>query len=227
VSLQRRYFNGLQFLASYTWSKAIDIIDGDNETLQDVYDPGLQRSPATFDRTNNFLFSGVYDLPFGQGRRFANNGGWLTSEIIGGWQLAIIQQLASGQPISIGANNTADTSGNHSMYALKVCDPRDGFVRTRFTFFNRTCFVQPSPGHYGTARNAVRVPGLNPTDISLFKAFRTFKEQQLQFRVDAFSLLNHPMFGQGTQAVSAPNLGQLTSESSGMRTLQVSLKYSF
>lgn len=227
VSLQRRYFNGLQFLASYTWSKAMDIIDGDNETVQDIYDPGLQRSPATFDRTNNFIFSGVYDLPFGQGRRFANNGGWLTREIVGGWQLSIIQQLASGQPISIGANNTADTSGNHAMYALEVCNPRDGFVRTKFTFFNRACFVQPSPGHYGTARNAVRVPGLNPTDISLFKAFQTFKEQQLQFRVDAFSLLNHPMFGQGTQAVSAPNLGQLTSESSGTRTLQVSLRYSF
>jgi hypothetical protein len=227
ASLNRRYANGLQFLASYTWSKAMDIVDGDNETVQNFYHPGLQRSPAAFDRTNNFLLSGTYDIPVGQGRRFANNSGWLSREVIGGWRLSIIQQLATGQPITIGANNTADTSTNHAMYAREVCNPNDGFTKTRFTFFNSACFVQPPPGTYGTSRDAVRVPGVNPTNLSLFKSFDIYKEHQLQFRVDAFSALNHPMFGQGTQSVTAPNLGQLTYEASGQRTLQVSLKYQF
>ncbi len=227
VSLQRRYVNGLQFLASYTWSKAMDIIDGDNETLQDFHDPNLQWSPAAFDRTNNFLFSGVYDLPVGQGMRFANDKGWISRDVIGGWRLAIIQQIASGQPISITAKNTADISTNHAMFARETCNPRDGFIRSRFTFFNAGCFAQPAVGHYGTTRDAVRVPGVNPTNISLFKSFPTFREQQLQFRVDGFSLLNHPQFGQGSQIVSAPNLGQLTYEASGVRTLQVALKYVF
>lgn len=227
VTLNRRYSNGLQFLASYTWSKTIDIVDGDNSDVQDYHDVNLQRAPASFDRTNNFIFSGIYDLPFGPGRKFANSNNWINREVIGGWQLSGVQQLASGLPLSIEANNTADTSYAHPVYALKVCDPNAGFRKTRFDFFNPACFAQPTPGHYGTTRNVVRIPGLYPTNLSLFKGFQTYKDQQLQFRVDAFSVFNHPVFGSGTESVNSPNLGQLTYQASGLRTLQVSLKYMF
>jgi len=227
ISLDRRYANGLQFLASYTWSKAMDIVDGDNSDVQDIYNLNLQYAPASFDRTNNFLFSGIYDLPFGSEKHFANNNGWISRDVIGGWQVSIIQQLASGQPISITANNTADTSYAHPVYAIQVCDPNAGFTRTKFKFFNPACFQQPSPGHYGTTRNVIRQPGLNPTDISLFKIFQTYKSQQLQFRVDGFSVLNHPMFDSGGESVNSPSLGQLTFEGSGLRTLQVSMRYMF
>jgi len=229
ISLQRRYARGLQFLLSYTWSKAMDIVDGDNSDVQDYYNPRLQYSPASFDRTNNFLLSGVYDLPIGPGRQFLNGGGWLGRETLGGWQLSFLQQLASGQPVAINANNTADTSYAHPVYGLETCDPNANFTRTRFQFFNPTCFSQPAPGHYGTARNvsAIREPGLYPTNISLFKSFPTFREQQLQFRVDAFSLLNHPEFGGGGGNVGSPSLGQLNYEASGLRSLQLSLKYQF
>lgn len=227
VSLDRRYANGLQFLANYTWSKTMDIVDGDNSDVQDFYNLKLQRAPASFDRTNNFIFSGIYDLPFGSGRRFADNQGWISKDIIGGWQLSVIQQLASGLPISITANNTADTSYAHPVYALMVCNPNSGFKRTKFDFFNPACFAQPSVGHYGTTRNVVRVPGLYPTNVSLFKTFQTYKSQQLQFRADGFSIFNHPVFGQGGQSVNSPSLGQLTYEASGLRTLQVSLRYLF
>lgn len=227
VSLHRRYHNGLQFQTSYTWSKAIDIVDGDNSDVQDYYNVGLQRAPASFDRTNNFIFSGVYQLPFGPGRQFATRKDLFDKYVIGGWQVSVVQQIASGLPISIYANNTADTSYAHPVYAIEACNPNSGFTRTRFTFFNRGCFKQPSPGHYGTTRNVVREPGLYPTNLSLFKSFPTLGSQQLQFRVDAFSIFNHPVFGTGGQSVNSPGLGQLTFESSGQRTLQVSLKYSF
>lgn len=226
ASVQRRYANGLLFLASYTWSKAIDVVDGDNTTVQDQYNVNLQRSPATFDRTNNFLFSGVYDLPFGSGQRFAHNLGVAGNTLVGGWHLSFIQQIASGQPVAITANNQADTGGE-TVYALKTCNPTSGFTKTRFLDFNPVCYAQPAAGQYGNARNAVRIPGLNPTNLSLFKEFHLFEGQSVQFRVDAFSLLNHPMFGGPTTTVSSPALGQLTSEASGLRSLQVSLKYAF
>lgn len=229
VSLQRRYVSGLQFLLSYTWSKAMDIADGDNTNIEDIYNPRLTYSPATFDRTNNVLLSGIYDLPFGPGRRFANGSGFLNREIVGGWQLSFIQQLASGQPVSVGANNTADTSYAHAMYALQTCNPKSGFTRTRFQNFNPACFVQPGPGIYGTARNvsATRQPGLYPTNLSLLKVIPVFREHQLQFRADAFSLFNHPEFGGGGANAGSPSLGLLTYEASGLRTMQVSLKYQF
>jgi hypothetical protein len=229
VSVQRRYASGLQFLASYTWSKAMDIVDGDNSDVQDYYNPRLQYSPASFDRTNNFIVSGIYDLPFGQGKRFANSSNWLANEAIGGWRLSFLQQLASGQPIAITANNTADTSYAHPEYAIETCNPLGGFSRTRFQLFNPACFGQPAPGHYGTTRNvaALRDPGLYPTNLSLFKAFPVYHEQLLQFRVDAFSIFNHPEFGGGGGSVGSPSLGVLNYEASGLRSLQLSLKYQF
>lgn len=227
VSVQRQFADGLQFHASYTWSKTMDVVDGDNSDVQDIYNPGLQRATASFDRTNNFIFTGVYQLPFGPGRQFAKSNNRVNRYIVGGWQLALVQQLASGLPISITANNTADTSYAHPVYADEVCNPTSGFTRTRFQFFNPACFVQPTPGHYGTARNVVRIPGLYPTDLSAFKSFPIYEKQQIQFRIDTFNLLNHPEFGTGAQSVNSAGLGQLTSEFSGLRTLQVSLNYSF
>jgi len=158
----------------------MDIVDGDNNDVQDYYNPKLQYSPASFDCTHNILLSGVYDLPFGHGRRFASGGGWLYRETIGGFQLSFFQQLASGQPVAINANNTADTSYAHPVFALETCSPNSNFTRTKFQLFNPACFAQPASGHYGTACNVgtIREPGLDPTNLSLFKSFPTFREQQ-------------------------------------------------
>lgn len=226
VSLQHRYAHGFQLVGNYTWSKAMDYVDGDNDDPADIYNLGLYYAPAAFDRTNNFLVSGIYDLPVGPGRRFAPVNR-IISNMIGGWRLSFIQQLASGQPVSILALNLSDPSG-WAEYAEEVCNPTKGFTRTRFTFFNAGCFVQPPPGEYGSARNAVRQPGLYPTDLSLFKGFSIFGEQRLEMRLDGFNVFNHPIFGSPTPAViTSPNLGQLTEEASGLRTMQVSLRYSF
>lgn len=229
VSLQRRYASGLQFLISYTWSKAMDIADGDNTNIENIYNPRLTYSVATFDRTHNVQISGIYDLPFGPGQRFATGGGLLGTEVLGGWKLSFIQQLASGQAVSVGANNTADISYAHNMYALETCNPKSGFTKTRFQIFNPACFAQPAPGIYGTTRNvsAARQPGLFPTNLSLFKSFSIFREQQLIVRADAYSVFNHPVFGGGGGNPGSPSLGLLTYEASGLRTMQLSLKYQF
>jgi hypothetical protein len=189
----------------------------------------LQYSPASFDRTHNLIVSGIYDLPFGPGKRFASGGGSFSREVIGGWQLSFLQQIASGQPVSVTANNTADTSYVHPVYAIETCNPDSGFTRTRFQLFNPACFAQPAPGHFGTARNvsAIREPGLYPTNLSLFKSFSIFREHSLQFRADAFSVLNHPEFGGGSAVVGSPSLGVMTYQASGLRSMQLSLKYQF
>jgi hypothetical protein len=75
--------------------------------------------------------------------------------------------------------------------------------------------------------SATRQPGLYPTNLSLFKAFPIFGEHELQFRADAFSVFNHPEFGGGSANAGSPSLGLLTTEASGLRTMQLSLKYQF
>lgn len=228
ATLQRRYASGLQFLMSYTWSKAMDIADGDNTNIENIYNPRLTYSLAAFDRTNNVELSGVYDLPFGAGQRFLNGSGLLNREI-GGWQISFLQQLASGQPVSITSNNVSDTSSQHSNYAIETCSPNSGFTRTRFQILNPGCFTEPAPGHYGYTRNIpVRQPGVYPTNLSLFKVFPLYRENhQLIFRADVYSLLNHPEFGGGGGSAGSPTLGQLNYEASGLRSMQLSLKYQF
>ena len=82
VKAERTYTNGLQFLGAYTWSKAMDILDGDNADIQDLYNPGLTYGPAGFNRTNNVLLSAVYELPFGPGKQFLNSKSFVNREFI-------------------------------------------------------------------------------------------------------------------------------------------------
>ncbi len=227
ASLSRRYSNGLQFLVSYTWSKSMSILDADNGIPQTIYHPEYDYAPASFDRTHNLLLSAVYDLPFGPGRKFATSNNWFNRAFVGGWQLSGVQQFATGQPISISANNNADTSYLHPEYADKVCDPTSGFSRSKLVFYNAACFTQPAVGQYGNARDSVRIPGLDTTNISLLKGFQLTERHQVQFRADAFSIFNHPNLWSGGDSVTDPTPGLLNLESVGSRVLQFELRYSF
>ena len=219
--------NRMQFLASYTWSKAMDLLDGDNGSFETPYEPFLTYALSGWDRTNNFIFSAVYALPIGPGQRFASSDNWFNKQVIGGWRLSGVQHLATGQPIGITAVNNATTSPDVNFFATKVCDPSDGFVRTRFDIYNASCYVQPANGQNGIGgRNAVRNPKLNTTDISLAKTFPIFERHQLEFRAEAFGVFNHPNFLAAGGLVGTPGLGMVTS-STGERVAQFALRYSF
>jgi hypothetical protein len=227
VKVERTYTNGLQFLGAYTYSKAMDILDGDNADIQNLYNPGLAYGPAGFDRTHNLILSAVYELPFGPGKKFLNSNSLINREIVGGWQLSGIQQFATGQPISITANNNADTSSVHSVYANRICTGNPPAGHPRLQFFDPSCYVQPATGQYGTARSGPRQPGIDTTNLSLQKAFAITERQQLQFRAEAFSVFNHPNFGTGSTSITNPAAGLLTTEPIGQRVLQLALRYAF
>jgi hypothetical protein len=166
-------------------------------------------------------------LPFGPGRRFASSNNLLNRELVGGWQLTGIQQFATGQPISVTANNNADTSSVHDVYADVTCDPSSGFVHTRFQIYNAACFAQPGAGEYGTARAVTWQPSTFDTDLGLMKDFAIVEHRQLQFRAEAFNVFNHPMFSGGNSSVTSPTLGLATYQQNSPRTMQFALRYSF
>jgi hypothetical protein len=227
VKVERTYTNGLQFLGAYTYSKAMDILDGDNADLQSLYQPGLTYGLAGFNRTQNLIISAVYELPFGPGKKFLNSNSLINREIIGGWQLSGIQQFASGQPIQVTANNNADTSSVHSVYANRICSGAPPAGHPRLQFFDPSCYVQPATGQYGTARSGPIQPGIDTTNLSIQKAFAITERQQLQFRAEAFSVFNHPNFGTGSTSVTNTAAALLTTEPVGQRVLQLALRYAF
>lgn len=227
AAFDRRMSNGLQFLASYTWSKAMDLLDGDNGVLSNQYKPYLTYAPAGWDRTHNLVLSGVYSLPVGTGGRFMTSGNWFNKQVIGGWQLSGIYRIATGEPIAITAVNNADGSPYVTIFANKVCNPDSGFQHTRFHVYNASCFAQPGNGQYGVGgRGSVRNPRQNIADASLSKAFKFTEHHQLEFRAEAFNVFNHPNFGTPGGVVGTPGLGQIT-YSSSQRVGQFALRYSF
>ena len=109
VKLERRFHNGFNLLASYTFSKTLtdaDAIQPYYSTLQnqggtqDPYDHKAEKAVSNEDVPNNFVVSYVYQLPVGQGKQFLAKTPAPVNAVIGGWQVSGVQRYLSGQPIS-------------------------------------------------------------------------------------------------------------------------------
>lgn len=104
AEIRRRFANGLQFQANYTFQKTLTDTGGVGQTNFDpvlnLTDLHLEYQRADYDATHVFNFNGIYELPFGKGKRFFNEGG-AVDKVLGGWELTSILQIASGAPFSI------------------------------------------------------------------------------------------------------------------------------
>jgi hypothetical protein len=229
AKLKGIFKGGSTVVAAYTWGKSMNEMDGDRNQASDYYDLRVNYAPAAWDRTNIFVLSGVYELPFGPGRRFASSGKRLSRIVYGGWQASAIWNFGSGLPVDIGATNTENTGSEGTYFAQKMCNPQAGFTRSRSEWFNKACFVQSGPFQFGIGgRSGAREPGINNFDFGLDKSFEILEGQNLQFRAEFFNLPNHPQFSlPGSTSVSSPSLGALTGTSRSMRTMQLALRYSF
>lgn len=226
--------HGFHGIVGYTYSKAMDLVDGDGNVYEKYEHPEYNYAVAGWDRPHQLTVSGTYQLPIGPGGRFLNNNNVLTHEALSGWQIGAIYRLASGEPVSITANNQTDNPASSGMFANKICDPRRGFTRTKAEWFNTACFTQPAVGTYGRGgRDAVRSPREDQLDLSLDKSFHIYKEHELQLRGEAFNALNHTQFFLWSQSVTlTPQQGfgalnYANPASNPPRTLQVGLRYSF
>ena len=262
ASLEKRLAGGLSFLASYTYSHALDNGDsglGDTRIRNIILIPrNREWANSDFDTRQRVTFNGSYELPFGKGRQFLNKNA-LADLFVGGWTSALTFAAQSGSPISITPNITTAAGGN--AFAFKVGDPFKGGgqpnstnpgitcpanVRNLTNWYNPCAFANPLPGsqisgtvssgavsYLGPPRFQTFGPGYNNTNFSLFKDFRTFKEQLLQFRVDAFNVFNTPAYGTPSSLSdnsssgfinSARSLGAYTPDA---RFFQLALKYDF
>jgi hypothetical protein len=220
---------GSRVLASYTWSKSMNISDGDRNTIENYNVPQDYYALAAWDRTNHLNLSVLSKLPVGRGQVFLNHVPLWLNQAIGGWEINGIYRFATGLPVSVTATNTADTGSIGTFMAQKVCDPTHGFSRSKAEWFNTACFVQPGNGVYGIGgRNSVRQPSLNQLDLGLNKTFAIDDRQRLQIRLETFNALNHPQLSlPGSVAVSSTSLGALNGTAKLMRQAEVALRYSF
>ncbi len=229
ATLRGQFKGGSTVLASYTWSRAMDISDGDRYVVSYSYQPSLDYAPSAWDRTQSLSLGSVYMLPFGPNQHWLTSPSPIIRLAAAGWQLSTIWHLGSGLPVSVTATQSADTGSLGQVWAQKVCNPASGFNRTGKLWFNPACFAQTGPFQYGVGgRNGVREPGIDNVSIGLGKSFLITNRQQLQFRAEAFNAFNHPQFSlPGLTSVNNKALGVLTGTSRSMRTMQLALRYSF
>jgi hypothetical protein len=246
-----------QFGLVYTWSHAFNYQDngaGSGSTGNAFSYPlyfKLNRATATYDRTNNLQFWGIYHLPFGAGHDYLNHG--ITSAIFGGFQLNGQLSHTSGAPFSISpSNSNGFNSPGNTLYADLVAPYRQlsGHNRTPGNtaisggqpWFDPTVFANPvqptytngqAPGsiiapHFGnTHRNEFRGPGVTQINASVFRGFHIYRESEFQIRVEAFNLLNHPLLTSNPNAtVGGGTFGYITSFGN-TRTLQFSGRFIF
>ncbi|HVR70391.1 MAG TPA: TonB-dependent receptor [Vicinamibacteria bacterium] len=237
ASARLRPTRGLNFLASYTWSHAIDhvsglniggenrpvlpVVQGDEASVEAAL--AYEKGNALFDVRHRFVVSFGYELPRLEDR------GALVRHALGGWQLNGIFQAQTGFPLSV------NEGGNLSIRFLTarpdvVCDPNGG-PKTTAEWFDTSCFVRRTlaqsgerPGDAG--RNTVRGPGFNRTDLSLFKNIAVRRSHALQLRVEAFNLFNQVRFGQPAGTIGAATFGQILGADDG-RIVQLGVKYIF
>ncbi len=141
TKLEQRFSKGLSFLATYTWSKAMDDAvtplgsNGDAGYRDTTLIPiKMDFSNTPFDTRDRVTFNIGYDLPFGSGRRFANQNGWL-NEIVGGWSTDATWEAQTGNYFSVHPNINNTPSG--AMTALAV--------ETKNPFASGGTFVDPDP----------------------------------------------------------------------------------
>jgi hypothetical protein len=237
--LQQRLSSGLSMLASYTLAKSVD--DGSNffpsagdpNYPQNSYDLQAERGRSNFDVRHRLSVSYVYDLPFGKGRSFANDGD-VWSTLLSGWQTAGIVTVQTGRPFTVALIREFDNSGT-GISALGfgandrpnvVGDPNAG-NGTPERWFNTDAFVFPAPGTFGNAgRNAVNGPGFQTVNASLIKNTSLSERINLQLRAEAFNLFNHPNFNLPDNFLGSPTFGQITS-ARDPRHLQFGVKLLF
>jgi hypothetical protein len=229
AKLQKRLSSGLTFLASYTWSKSLDIqSEGQSGSIETIYDLKRDWGPSDFNRTNLFVFNGIYQLPFGKGKTYLSSANEFVSTLLGNWNVGGIITLDSGRPFSALAGGDIANVGGGSQRALVVGNPTTGFQQSRLEWFNTTAFKIPAPYTFGTeGRNNLSGPAETNVDFITYKDFKFRERFTLQFRAEFFNIFNHTNFGLPGNNVQASSFGQITSTNTSSRQIQFALKLQF
>ena len=231
VSLNKEASNGLVFQLSYTYSKTLDFGCDGNFSGCDIQDPNHWQNNygvATFDQPNNLTGSWVWPLPFGPEKKWLSDNGVL-SKVAGGWQLNGIAFVTSGIPFDVTApSDIPSPGGGFGERANLVGKPYAG--ATPLQPINPAAFADPAIYTFGNlGRNALRGPTNSNLDLSLFREFPLpfGEETRLQFRLEAFNVLNEVVFGLPDSFTGDPTFGQVNSMQNLPRQLQLALKLYF
>jgi hypothetical protein len=257
ISVERRYAKGLAFQGAYTFSKAIDESQEHLTALgSSVFTQNPRnvlkerRGPSDFDAKHRFVFSSIYELPFGSGRSYLTGGA--LSHILGGWRISGGGNLRSGLPFSVRASSNDTLLGGPRGGGLVNASAnclRDGSLagkssQTIDRWFDTSAYAIPTApnptkldgsgkpvveGCLGNCgRNTLRGPDYINFDFALGRSFNYFGEgRSLDFRWEMFNVFNTPQFGLPERNISSNSAGRITRLAGDSRLMQFGLRLIF
>ena len=190
LSLERRMSRGYTFNVSYTFSRFEEATG-----FLNAGDPSPTRMVSDMDTPHRVAISGIWELPFGQGRRYASNASAVLDKIIGGWQISGIYQYQTGAPVGNFGNliltgSVDDIAISSSEQTLTRWFNVDAF--NRVSNQQLVSNVRTFPMRF----DSVRRDNVNNVDLSLIKNTAITRGVTVQFRLEALNAFNHPLFPQ-------------------------------
>jgi hypothetical protein len=233
TSVNRPFTRGLLLKGAYTWGKAMNEAQNDEDGRATLYynSPSeIHRNYALagFDRTHNFQLGFLYQLPW----QSADGGyGNIAKAIISDWQVNGVLGIFSGAPFTLLANGASvNTPSNQQTPDLIGTPTVTGNIGASGTYYDLAAFAPPTGIRFGnTGRNAIRGPGGKNLDLSIFRAFTLGSTRRLEFRAEAFNLTNTPTFANPGNDITTTNFMRITALQSGYseRQIRLGLRFSF
>ncbi|MEP7272267.1 MAG: TonB-dependent receptor [Acidobacteriota bacterium] len=254
AEVRRRLRNGLYLQANYSWSKGYTDFDGSSANFAALLDVDnaapLEKKRNTNDITHIFKANGLYELPFGPGKPFLNQGG-VIGKILGGWQAGGIFEIRTGRPISfVSARGTVNRTGRSPKNAADSTLSAQELQELTGLFYDpvsgRPLYVSPSligvdgranpailtnplAGTYGKLQlTPVSGPGFWNVDLSAIKRTRITETLNIEFRLEAFNTFNHTNFFVTNEQndINSTTFGRLAT-AFDPRILQIAMKINF
>ncbi len=241
VTVEHRLSQGLAIDFGYTFSKAIDNVGemtsvaGTRNGFQDNYCFTCDRSRSDQNRAHVLRLTSLYELPFGKGKPFLNQG--LITRFVGGWQISGIYTLDSGEPIAVSSpNNSNSLGGGSGMRPDLTGQPftihGGPQIKAGGTYFNAAAFSQTPPFQFGNApRYLPNVDGPTSWDFdALVQKNVTLTERMLMsFRVEMFNAPNSVIFAGPTTSITSSTFGEIASlqQTNTPREVQLSARIRF
>jgi hypothetical protein len=234
IRLEKRMGRGMSFLGSYAWGKTLDQTygiasdggeDGAVASIMDRTNFRREKGPSGMDMRQRAVFSYVYELPFGPGKRFGGAVSGPLARLIEGWTFSGITTFQTGSPLTIRTDADPANTGQSQERPDVLSDPMlPRGERTASQWFDTSAFADPTTYRYGNAgRGLVNNPGINNWDLALMKNTSLAERLKLQYRVEFFNSWNHTQLGTPQFELHRGDFGMISSARSP-RLIQMALK---
>jgi len=243
VTYNHRISKGLTALVSYTYSKFLDNVEGNNSwsyngaanwgATANYFDLAAEKSVDAGDIPHALVASYVYQLPVGRGKSVGSGMSRVADAVIGGWELSGIASFREGIPLSVFGNDWNSYGGDPRPDVVGNPKPAHQTISSTVpnSWANSAAFAYAPYGTFGTARrylSNLRGPHYQNWDTALEKNWSIRETMRAQFRFETFNSFNHPNFyapGPGNMSLYSPgSFGEITTAFPG-RIVQFAGKF--